>query len=131
MFLTPTRIKGEVSSKGGRIQGETKPDSYTGRSSDRSLPYTGRRRSGSYSGRDETRPVYRENDQSLPYTGRDKRSDTYAKSVPDRTQVSISRRHHCNRRQHSPLLMSRLERSGDGHLVSTVLYLVYCFFNRA
>lgn len=34
MFLTPTRIKGEVSSKGGRIQGETKPDSYTGRSSD-------------------------------------------------------------------------------------------------
>ena len=34
MFLTPTRIKGEVSSKGGRIEGETKPDSYTGRSSD-------------------------------------------------------------------------------------------------
>ena len=34
MFLAPTRIKGEVSSKGGRIEGETKPDSYTGRSSD-------------------------------------------------------------------------------------------------
>ena len=41
-------------------------------------------------------------------------------SVPDRTQVCISRRQHCKRRQHSPLLMSRSERSGDGHLVSTV-----------